>query len=223
MTPLTPEMIERAARAVEPYVFSDEYASYWPDRAKRNREEVRRRVRIVIEAALGEGVTGWKLVPVEPTPEMVAAAFPVLSNDDGVLHEDKVIGAGAVMLLEGGSDLGQITGPAVETAALLCRDYRAMLAASPAPAVVDNAGWRPIASAPKDGTRILAWHQNDWSRDPRWRVIYWIGAEGMAYRNTWLCDVCTLSILERNILCWQPLPSAPSQDAPPPRSLSKKD
>jgi len=127
---------------------------------------------------------GLRLVPVDPTTEMVRR--------------------GEDALRKSGSGLSQLDGRKAAD-----RIYRAMLAASPAPAV-DNAGWRPIASAPKDGTRILAWHQNDWSRDPRWRVIYWTGAEGMAYRNTWLCDVCTLSVLERNILGWQPLPSAPS-------------
>ena len=132
---------------------------------------------------------GWVLAPREPTGAMCLAGREESKN----LFEQPLCRADA-------KDI-----------------YRAMLAASPAPAV-DNAGWRPIASAPKDGTRILAWHQNDWSRDPRWRVIYWTGAEGMAYRNTWLCDVCTLSVLERNILGWQPLPSAPSQDAPQPIS-----
>lgn len=106
MTTITPEMIERAARAVEPHVFSDEYAGYWPDRAERNREEVRRRVRIVLEAALGEGVTGWRLVPAEPTDEMYLAALRVTRDAGyGLVHD--------------------ATGGAV---------YRAMLAASPSPA-----------------------------------------------------------------------------------------
>ena len=188
MTPLTPEMIERAARAIHdlmgPYLGTPEQIAKHGDRvAARQLETAEKYATVALTAALS-CPDGFRLVPVEPSAEMVRC--------------------GEDALRKSGSGLSQLDGRKAAD-----RIYRAMLAASPAPAV-DNAGWRPIASAPKDGTRILAWHQNDWSRDPRWRVIYWTGAEGMAYRNTWLCDVCTLSVLERNILGWQPLPSAPS-------------
>ena len=98
------------------------------------------------------------------------------------------------------------------------RIYRAMLAASPAPAVVD-AGWRPIEDHPltwdgimSEPPRVLVW-------GPKCGVQMGVvhvyhdhrSARAEGFRGDW------------QITHWQPLPSAPSQDAPPPRSLSNKD
>lgn len=138
---------------------------------------------------------GFKLVPAHLTDEMVEAAFE--SGYEGT--EDH-----------------------------LRKDYRAMLAASPAPAVVDNAGWRPIESASNDGTEILLFtsHRRDDFCDAfdAVQIGYWDkgnigpGVHPVFHREPgWHLQKIGIPTH------WQPLPSAPSQDAPPPRSLSKKD
>lgn len=71
-------------------------------------------------------VAGWKLVPIEPTPEML--------SDAGVV-ENYDVDAG------GKSDADHIAW------------WKAMVAASPSTA--DVAGWMPIETAPKDGTPVL--------------------------------------------------------------------
>lgn len=99
----------------------------------------------------------------------------------------------------------------------LRKDYRAMLAASPAPAV-DNAGWRPIASFPKDGELYLVC--DDRSLDGDHQVVFWDEDLETPFK---LHTPDGPAFHEAAFTHWQPLPSAPSQDAPPPRSLSNKD
>src|SRR5262249_26096017 len=76
----------------------------------------------------------WRLVPVEPTQEMYAAAMRAWLDYD--LPEDCEY-----------SD--------AQSDAL----YRAMTAASPSPppSLEAAAQWQTIDSAPKDGTRIMVW------------------------------------------------------------------
>jgi hypothetical protein len=73
-------------------------------------------------------------------------------------------------------------------------------------AIVLLEGWRPIESAPKDGTRILCYLHN--ARNPKVQIMrwhqpgnpekagYWIGAD-------WPSDA------SRSTAVWQPLPEPP--------------
>ena len=135
---------------------------------------------------------GFRLVPVEPTAEMVRC--------------------GEDALRKSGSGLSQLDGRKAAD-----RIYRAMLAASPAPAV-DNAGWRPIASFPKDGELYLVC--DDRSLDGDHQVVFWDEDLETPFK---LHTPDGPAFHEAAFTHWQPLPSAPSQDAPPPRSLSNKD
>ncbi|GJE29786.1 DUF551 domain-containing protein [Methylobacterium organophilum] len=96
------------------------------------------------EKVLGAGSADWKLVPLEPTPRMLAAAREAMKS----FHEE---------VTEGWERSGS-------RSANRRKDrlrYRAMLAAapttSPAPTGVEQ-GWQPIATAPRDGSEIdLLW------------------------------------------------------------------
>lgn len=134
---------------------------------------------------------GFRLVPVEPTQEMVETGERVLAHEvfDGWQY---TLPDNAIQLI-----------------------YRALLAASPSPAVDGNAGWRPIESAPKAGTIVLGTWSDTWPDHPHVEAVYCCeGKWFYAYDG---------DTHHRAPTHWQPLPSAPSQDAPPPRSLSKKD
>ena len=84
---------------------------------------------------------------------------------------------------------------------------RAALSDAPAPVSVED--WRDIASAPKDGTRILAWcvHPNDrYASDDSYRgpvVAHWIDHNGGGW--TWYGHLGQFTH-------WRPLPPAPSQN-----------
>ena len=206
MTPLTPERIERAARAkhdlMGPYLGTPEQIAKHGDRvAARQLETAEKYATVALTAALS-CPDGFRLVPVEPTAEMVRC--------------------GEDALRKSGSGLSQLDGRKAAD-----RIYRAMLAASPAPAV-DNAGWRPIETAPKEGTEILLFtsHMRDDFCDAfdAVQIGYWDkgnigpGVHPVFHREPgWHLQKIGIPTH------WQPLPSAPSQDAPPPRSLSNKD
>ena len=132
---------------------------------------------------------GFRLVPVEPTTGMISAGESAASVGIGKCNDDES----------------------------LPRVWRAMLAASPAPAV-DNAGWRPIASFPKDGELYLVC--DDRSLDGDHQVVFWDEDLETPFK---LHTPDGPAFHEAAFTHWQPLPSAPSQDAPPPRSLSNKD
>lgn len=102
----SPEMVERAARAMEPGAFARFDAGYTnrnrlDERAFLNTEKTVKAARRKAAAALTAALScpdGFRLVPVEPTDEMVKAAFE--SGFEGTEEH-------------------------------LRKDYRAMLAASP--------------------------------------------------------------------------------------------
>lgn len=193
MTPLTPEMIERAARAIHdlmgPYLGTPEQIAKHGDRvAARQLETAEKYATVALTAALS-CPDGFRLVPVEPTTGMLSAGESAASVGIGKCNDDES----------------------------LPRVWRAMLAASPAPAV-DNAGWRPIASFPKDGELYLVC--DDRSLDGDHQVVFWDEDLETPFK---LHTPDGPAFHEAAFTHWQPLPSAPSQDAPPPRSLSNKD
>lgn len=62
-----------------------------------------------------------------------------------------------------------------------------------------QSGWRPIAEAPKDGTKLLLWATRNTMLVPTPEVVSgW-------YANGWWGDESTLS----HVTHWQPLPDAP--------------
>ena len=131
---------------------------------------------------------GWKLVPIEPTPEMSKAGFRVAKMD--------------------------VTGAWVTDAN---EAYHAMLNAAPQPAAptqVETQGWQPIETAPKDGTRILiytpkatrqkvqeAYWVTPWEDAPE-DECWWGTPHGPAGRG--------YTILTKSATHWMPLPAAPS-------------
>ena len=183
MTPLTPEMIERAARAIHdlmgPYLGTPEQIAKHGDRiAARQLETAEKYATVALTAALS-CPDGFRLVPVEPTAEMVRC--------------------GEDALRKSGSGLSQLDGRKAAD-----RIYRAMLAASPAPAV-DNAGWRPIASFPKDGELYLVC--DDRSLDGDHQVVFWDEDLETPFK---LHTPDGPAFHEAAFTHWQPLPSAPS-------------
>lgn len=110
MTPLTPEMIERAARAIHdlmgPYLGTPEQIAKHGDRvAARQLETAEKYATVALTAALS-CPDGFRLVPVEPTTGMISAGESAASVGIGKCNDDES----------------------------LPRVWRAMLAASPAPA-----------------------------------------------------------------------------------------
>lgn len=154
---------------------------------------------------------GWKLVPVEPTPEMLKAYSEGMKNYISAFDSAERQARWGSPKKGRGFEL-----PEWEKA--IAR-YRAMLAASPAPAVVD-AGWRPIETAPKDGTEILLFtsHMGDDFCDAfdSVQIGYWDqgnispGVHPVFHREPgWHLQKIG------NPTHWQPLPSAPSQRKQP--------
>ncbi len=85
------------------------------------------------------------------------------------------------------------------------RTARAVLA-SPAP--VSPQGWQPIESAPRDGTKILAFCKSG-EFEPSYEVVYWEAIEDEwsapgEWRNGWATFSEEYAVL--NPLCWMPLP-----------------
>lgn len=118
----------------------------------------------------------YVVVPREPTEAMVEAGLNVWFNADG----------------RGGSSLSRAI-------------YRAMIAATQqAVSPPEGVGWRPIETAPKDGTAILAAHADydDGIMDcVLWSSGRWETMEGYGY-------------MDGRFSHWMPLPPAPdaSQD-----------
>jgi hypothetical protein len=68
--------------------------------------------------------------------------------------------------------------------------------------------WKPIESAPKDGTRVLLWLKGNGNEHVigRWKPQY----EGDAF--PWYGDAGYESFKENLVTHWQPLPAPPSQE-----------
>ena len=65
-------------------------------------------------------------------------------------------------------------------------------------------GWQPIESAPKDGTRVLAF-ANDFIETMFWTVSVWVSSGG-----AWVNDVNRSDTYEFNPTHWMPLPEPPA-------------
>jgi hypothetical protein len=161
-----------------------------------------------IEAMTDES-KDWVLAPIEPTPEMLrAGAFSANMNHQ---HSPKLIAQYA---------------------------YGAMLAARPqaptAPAGVDERGWMPIETAPKDGTLVLLYCAKPIDRlytSPEAAKHYCIGyyGDGGAYHVTsgwhtiesreevwgYGSELTGPMSETENLSCdpthWMPLPKAPEE------------
>ncbi len=84
------------------------------------------------------------------------------------------------------------------------------LAAAAIAAIDEARGWRPIESAPRDGTRILLSDRQRvqevwWARDYEDGLGYWSTPFGPAGRG--------YTIIDRPSLLWQPLPAPPKEVA----------
>jgi len=90
------------------------------------------------------------------------------------------------------------------------RAYRAMIAAAPVPSSHGNA-WRPIESAPDDGTKF-----DGWQRDERVTDMYWSDIQ-----DAWCVDgdygpeEPTPLAIYPPVTHWMPLPVAPSEGVEP--------
>jgi len=63
-------------------------------------------------------------------------------------------------------------------------------------------GWRPIDTAPKDGSTVLAYSPVDGPFTSRWEGRIWQGQPWRPYKEA----------LKANPTHWMPLPSAPTND-----------
>lgn len=80
-------------------------------------------------------------------------------------------------------------------------------AIKPHPSAPAESGWQPIATAPKDGTRILIWQAGSW-QTARWQG-HATGAE-----PSWPVGWRTALYVYPNVEWWAPLPAAPSAAQP---------
>ena len=90
-------------------------------------------------------------------------------------------------------------------------ELRAALPVSAVPV----SGWRPIESAPRDGTWILIWHKNQWGNRPGISVAephveYDFPKDDASERLTWKNEAGFYQIHATH---WQPLPSPPGEQA----------
>jgi len=144
----------------------------------------------------------FKLVPVEPLPEMIAAG-----RKASLALQDRMI--------EAAKPYEPVVLP-FDMARMLV-EYRAMLDAAPAPPQTSGADWRTIDSAPKDGRYILAGRFRDtelkWVKHSRWMT-----AEEAAEDSGVPDDYCagwTDGEGEYDYCCpthWMPLPATPKPE-----------
>lgn len=67
--------------------------------------------------------------------------------------------------------------------------------------------WRPISTAPKDGTKILAYGATEWEKDFPQVIVFWSERYG---RPGWESPVYD-AFPQGPFTHWQPLPSIPSE------------
>lgn len=126
---------------------------------------------------------GWKMVPIEPTDDMIWAGHSALS--DGSLGQAEI-------------DDGKIA-------------YKAMLSAAPFPPVTGGA-WQPIDSAPKDGTRVLLHMTGGKQCVARTEHHPFGGPMWVVYGEMGKPDCWCLATEDEETTptYWQPLPAPPS-------------
>lgn len=130
----------------------------------------------------------YKLVPVEPTPQMMAAAIVSVVPPDTHANITICIEAAKLIIKELGNNSG------VSEVAIACQIasmipfYKAMIEAAPSP-------WQPIETAPKDETRFLVYCN---------RIVM----VAMCYMDEW-CDDHGKRLLYFKPEFWMPLPEAP--------------
>lgn len=154
-------------------------------------------------------VPGWKMVPIEPTPEIVKAMAESQAVDD----------EGEFPSLH---DLIDFSGEN-KTQAAIKAAYRAMISASPLPTMPVRDSWQPIETAPKDGTDILICKAWDASGNPMCenshalftqRAAWWAGENGgngswIVYNSMALDPECFFEPTH-----WMPVPSISVAAAP---------
>lgn len=69
-----------------------------------------------------------------------------------------------------------------------------------------NNGMRPMSTAPKDGRQILALYDTEWGFPRKLKIINHGQPHHIAYSDCWVCSVCTVSVDEKKLLGWWPLP-----------------
>lgn len=152
---------------------------------------------------------GWKLVPIEPTPEMVAAmavieasSHQVVTYGNGIEVVTELIGmSGAVEAYEAmlaAADpypTGEVVGPCVcgSWPGGECLRCAQLLSAAP-----QSDGWRPIESAPKDGTHVRLYA-------PEIQFVGFHAVAGWCY----VAPGCPLAPTQPTH--WEPLSPAPTQ------------
>jgi len=93
----------------------------------------------------------------------------------------------------------------------------AMRAYATAAVMADRAErWRPIETAPRDGTRILLWERfTDYPVVGYWLNESW-NAETESYEvscGTWCYGGCVYDCIDpKQVTHWQPLPQPPAED-----------
>jgi len=70
--------------------------------------------------------------------------------------------------------------------------------------------WQPIETAPKDGTRVLLFHDGGPSEDPCMLVGLWDETRPEKHYGTkWACE--WYSAFNVYPICWMPLPPPPGE------------
>ena len=124
----------------------------------------------VCQVSHASALEGWKLVPVEPTIEMIEEGNEGFRSPDSRRHT-------------------------------VSSCYKAMLAAAPTPPVSEDR-WMLIETAPKDGTSILCWCDNN-------AEICW-SVQKHGVGMVWMTDNCVDFGGYESPTHWMPLPEAPA-------------
>jgi hypothetical protein len=96
------------------------------------------------------------------------------------------------------------------SAAVECATRMLAALASPVVAEPREAGWRPIETAPKDGTRILGWCYDEVE------TLYWCESVWVTAGGAWVSEEARSDTMEYLPTHWLPLPApprTPSQDS----------
>ena len=201
---VTDEMVEKAARCIEPDAFAilDGGDQWRIINSHHKREATRTKARAALEAALSAA---------EPKPMPSVAVENLITQLHDAIDEYR----------EGmkGDKFGPHEWPTVDgiktTVAQALR--RSALSAQ----LQDVAGWRPIETAPKDGTIIDLWHE-EFGRQPDcyWGKPHHSCGEYGKYCDSdwhgapegWIDSACnSISPFQDECTHWMPLPAAPAK------------